>query len=109
MKSQQDQILTHQLPKEMALDSQGRVLRRPFFVTKEEHDAAIHATTKANMRLLMAQRAKVQEAEAIAVEACTRLRDLADLTITGVIVVEPRILARKRLHWMARWLVRVAD
>jgi len=41
MQSQQDRIPTHQLGKEMALDSQGRVLRRPYFVTKSEHDAEV--------------------------------------------------------------------
>lgn len=114
MKSQQDQILTHQLPKEMALDSHGRVLRRPFFVTKEEHDLALHANTKANVRLLMAQREKVlaaesraTEAEAIAVEACTKLRDLAEVTINNVVIVEPSIFVRRRFHRVVRWLIRV--
>lgn len=109
MKSQQDRILTHQLQKEMALDSHGRVLCRPYFVTKEEHDAEIHAQNLANVWLLMAQRKRVQKAEATAMEACTRLRDLAEVTINNVVIVEPRILARKRLHWVVRWIVRVAD
>lgn len=41
MKSQQDSIPTHALTGEMALDNHGRVLRKPNFLTKEEHDAVL--------------------------------------------------------------------
>lgn len=41
MRSRQDNIPTHRLKGQMALDSQGRVLRKPHFLTREEYDAAL--------------------------------------------------------------------
>lgn len=103
MKSGQDRIPTHALGDVMAVDSHGRVLRKPHFLTMAEHEAHAQAQSNAWTDVLMAERRKVQEAEAKYAQL------LFAKTVSIEIVDNPKILARKRLHWMVRWLVRVAD
>lgn len=101
MKSSQDRIPTYQLSnKGMALDSQGRVLRKPHFLTKEEHDASQRQVVEGWKELL-----RLQELETATARENTRV--VSEMKIDGIVVVHTKVMARKRLHWMVRWLVRL--
>lgn len=100
MKSSQDHISTHNLGNEMALDAHGRVLRKPHFVTMEEHEQQMQARDNAWSSVLMAERTKVQGSEA-------KYRTLLETKVTGVTIIYPQIIVRRRLRGLVRWLIRV--
>lgn len=92
MKSSQDWVPTEQLGSESALDSQGRILRRPYFLTIEEHDAEMLRAISVFDRLMK------EEREA---KASPFVYGKATLTIS------PRVRCRKRLRWLVKWLIRI--
>lgn len=112
MKSSQDHIPTHELGDELALDAQGRVLRRPHFFLAAEAEEEIRRTNQIWAELLMSERNKVQEAESRAQTAEAVARRLTDRKIDDVVLgimtfVAPKYMVRKRFHWVLRWLIRV--
>lgn len=108
MKTSQDNVPTHRLGERLALDNQGRVLRKPHFLTRPEHEAIVDEKERAWSGVLMAERAKVQEAEAKYRELDQQYSLVLFSKTTSIEIVDPpKIFARRRLHWMVRWLVRV--
>ena len=101
MKSAQDSIPNTMLGSKMATDNRGRVLRKPHFLTREEHVAIVDEHERAWSDILMAERAKYQELD--------RQYSLVLLSkTTSIEIVDPpKISARKRFHWILRWLIRV--
>jgi len=97
VKSKQDRVPTHCLGETMALDSQGRVLRKPFFFTKEEHEAEIRTQTQVSTRLITTERAQRRAA----------VNQYLDLLEEMERKRAPHIFVRRRLHGVVRWLIRV--
>jgi hypothetical protein len=100
MRSKQDRIPTHRLKGALALDGQGRVLREPHFVTREQHDTILEGVVYGWKQMLAMQ----EEETKAALRAAKRV---AEMQIEDVVIVEPMIFARKRLHWLVRWLISV--
>lgn len=101
MRSTQDRLATHQLSGEMALDSQGRVLRRPHFLTKREHDQEMTKTAQMWSGMVIRETEKV-DAEREKVRLLTEKLDNPVL-----VPIYPKIVARKRLHGLVRRFVKI--
>src|SRR3954453_11478883 len=103
MRSAQDRIPTHRLSaNEMALDSQGRVLHRPYFVTKEEHEQALIDERRGWARMMAIERERTRAAE-------LKVTELSETPprIEVISTVWPKIRARKRLHWVLRGIAKI--
>lgn len=88
----------------MAMDSHGRVLRAPHFVTREEHDVLLEQVVN-GWRALM----QVKEQETARLQAeLQRERQKVDMLIEERLEISiTRIFVRQRLHRVVRWLIRV--
>lgn len=93
MKSTQDRIPSYRLGNELALDAQGRVLRRPHFLTMREHQDA--------MRMEAANWAGAVEVEK------RKTRSLAEMKIDNIVVIHPRIFCRSKLQWLVKLCITI--
>lgn len=121
MRTMQDGVPTELLPKQMALDAHGRVLRRPYFLTKEEHERVLQKTSATLVSMVDTERRKkaalsgamadlIVENEELNHEI-TQLRiehgTLVAAKIGGVIKLRQPIICRARFHWLLRWLIKI--
>lgn len=90
MKSSQDHIPTYRLGDELALDAQGRVLRRPHFLTTREHQDAMRMSATAWVRLITEEKRKTHR-----------------LIVESPVTTRPRILCRSRLHWLLKRFIKI--
>lgn len=94
MRSTQDRVPSHRLSGEMALDSQGRVLRRPHFLTRREHEEMMASSIESYRQLLAAEREKANSLT-------------FGKPISVAIVDHPQIFVRRRLHWLTKLLIQI--
>lgn len=101
MRRTQDRLPTHKLSGEMALDSQGRVLRRPHFLTRSEHDREMTNAAKLWAGVVTHETGNVNAER-------NKVRLLTEKLNNPVLIpIYPKIVVRKRLHWMVKRLIQI--
>lgn len=101
MRSTQDRVPTHRLSGDLALDSHGRVLRRPHFLTRKEHDQEMIKAAQ------MWAGVVIQETGNVNAER-DKVRLLTEKLNNPVLIpIYPKIVVRKRLHGLVRRFVKI--